>query len=281
MYALGMSNTIIITGGGQGIGQAIAFRFAEESYNIVIAAKDKPEQIEETTQGIVSRGGKVLFCDTDVCNHDELRKLVSDAVAQFGGLDILVNNTSAPCFNDTFHTTPQQFDLILGTSVRAAFFLSQLCYPHLKRAPNPHILNIAPPISIDVQWPRDHLSFAIGKYGMSFCTLGMSAEFEEAGIAVNALWPKTNIATPRLKEHLLPQVYAGSRLPTIMADATYAITQQRVTGKFLIDEEVLRTVGLSDFSRYAIDPTHPLVQTLFNPLEKGMIPISREMFRRS
>lgn len=274
--------TILVTGGGQGIGQSIAFRFARDGSNIVIASKDGPAQIKETIEGISEAGGEPFVCDVDVRNFDELKGLALKAVARFGGIDILVNNTSAPCFNDTFHTTPEQFDLIISTSVRSALFLSQICYPHLKESANPHIINIAPPLNLEVQWLRDHLPFSIGKYGMSLCTRGMAAELQHAGIAVNSLWPQTNIATPRLKEHLSPEVYAGSRWPSIMADAAYELSRrtcQEATGKFFIDEALLRDAGETDFSRYAVDPTQPLVQTLFLPLKEGMVPISRNLFR--
>jgi citronellol/citronellal dehydrogenase len=274
--------TILITGGGQGIGQAIALRFASEGFHVVIASKDKPDQIEETVKGIEAAGGRALACDVDVRSGEELQNLVAKAISHFGRIDILVNNTSAPCFHDFFHTSPEQFDLMMATSVRAAFFLSQACFPHLKRAKNPHIINIAPPLHLDDQWLKDYLLFSLGKYGMSLCTRGMAAQFYESGIAVNALWPQTNIATQRLKDHLSPQVYAGSRLPAIMADAAYALscrTVQEATGQFFVDEPLLRETGMTDFSQYAIDPTYPLVQTLFLPLEKGMIPISRDLFR--
>lgn len=275
--------TVLITGAGQGIGQAIAYRFAAEGANVVIASKDPPAQVQETKEGIIAAGGTPLGCDTDVRNVDELEELVNKAVAHFGGVDILINNTSAPCFNDTFHTTPEQFDLIMSTSVRAAFFLSKACFPHLQKAQNPHIINIAPPLSFEEQWLRDHLSFSLGKYGMSLCTVGMAASFRKAGIAVNSLWPRTNIATPRLKEYLLPEVYAGSRHPLIMADAAYALSlkaSREVSGEFFIDEQLLRDTGTTDFSHYAVDPRSPLVQTLFLPLETGMIPISPELFHR-
>ncbi len=273
--------TVIITGAGQGIGQAIALRFAADGSNIVIASKDNPAQIQETVEKIQSAGGKILSLDVDVRNSDELKRIVTETIAHFGSIDILVNNTSAPCFNDALHTSPEQFDLIISTSMRAAFFLAQICFPYLKKAPNPHIINIAPPLNLDVQWLRDHLPFSLGKFGMSLCTLGMSAEFKKAEIAVNSLWPQTNIATQRLKDHLSPQVYAGSRWPSIMADAAYELarrTFQEATGQFFIDETLLRETGMSDFSRYAVDPTQPLVQTLFLPLKDGMIPISRELF---
>jgi citronellol/citronellal dehydrogenase len=274
--------TVLITGAGQGIGQAIAYRFAADGSNIVIVSKDSPAQIQETVEGIQAAGGKALGREVDVRNNDELKKIVAEAIANFGSIDILVNNTSAPCFNDTLHTSPEQFDLIISTSMRAAFVLSQICFPHLKEAPNPHIINIAPPLNFEIQWLRDHLPFSLGKYGMSLCTLGMSAEFKSAGIAVNSLWPQTNIATQRLKDYLAPKVYAGSRWPSIMADAAYELarrTFREATGQFFIDEALLRETGISDFSRYAVDPTQPLVQTIFLPLKEGMIPISRELFR--
>ncbi len=273
--------TVIITGAGQGIGQAIAFRFAADGSNIVIVSKDSPAQIQETIEGIQSAGGKALALEVDVRSNDELKKIVAEAVAHFGSIDILVNNTSAPCFNDALHTSPEQFDLVISTSMRAAFFLAQICFPYLKEAKKPHIINIAPPIGLEIQWLRDHLPFSLGKYGMSLCTLGMSAEFKNAGIAVNSLWPQTNIATQRLKDHLSSKVYAGSRWPSIMADAAYELarrTFQEATGRFFIDETLLREAGISDFSHYAVDPIQPLVQTLFLPLKEGMIPISRELF---
>lgn len=274
--------TVVITGAGQGTGQAIAYRFASDGANVVIASKDSPSQMQETLDGISAAGGQALACDVDVRDWNQLKHLVAQTVSRFRGIDILINNTSAPCFNDTFHTTPEQFDLIASTSVRAAFFLSQLSFPHLKESKNPHIINIAPPLNLEEEWLRDYLPFSLGKYGMSLCTRGMAAQFREAGIAVNSLWPQTNIATQRLKDHLSPQVYAGSRWPSIMADAAYELSRrtcQEATGQFFIDEALLRETGITDFSRYAVDSTQPLVQTLFLPLKEGMIPISRELFR--
>lgn len=274
--------TILITGAGQGIGQAIAYRFASDEANVVIASKDHPSQVQETIDGICATGGQALACEVDVRDCNQLKSLMDQTIARFKGIDILINNTSAPCFNDTFHTTPEEFDLIVSTSVRAAFFLSQICFAYLKEAKNPHIINIAPPLNLEEQWLKDHLPFSLGKYGMSLCTRGMAAQFQEAGIAVNSLWPQTNIATQRLKDHLSPQVYAGSRLPSIMADAAHMLslrTFQEATGQFFIDETLLRETGITDFSRYAVDSTQPLVQTLFLPLKEGMTPISRELFR--
>lgn len=271
----------MITGAGQGIGQAIAYCFAADGENIVIASKDNAIQIQETVEGIQAAGGRALAFEIDVRDTNELKKMVAETICRYGSIDILINNTSAPCFNDTFHTTVEQFDLIISTSVRAAFLLSQICFPYLKESRNPHIINIAPPLNLEVQWLRDHLPFSIGKFGMSLCTRGVAAEFLHAGIAVNSLWPQTNIATQRLKDYLAPEVYAGSRWPSIMADAAYELARRTVleaTGQFYIDEILLREAGFIDFSRYAVDPTKPLVQTLFLPIEEGMVPISRELF---
>ncbi|CDR34865.1 SDR family oxidoreductase [Criblamydia sequanensis] len=276
------TKTILITGGCQGIGQAIAYRFGAEGFNIVLASKDTPDKVKETVDGVIKAGGYALPCDSDVRDYQELENLVLKAVEQFGSLDILVNNTSAPCFNDTLHTSPEEYDLAQSTSVRAAFFLSKLCYPYLKEGTNSHIINISPPLNLEEEWLRDYLPFALGKYGMSLCTKGMAAEFRVSGIAVNSLWPQTNIATPRLKEHLSRDVYAGSRLPSIMADAAYALSQRtfkEASGQFFIDETLLRETGVTDFSHYAVDPNRPLVQTLFLPLKDGMMPISRELFQ--
>jgi citronellol/citronellal dehydrogenase len=279
-----LRKTVLITGAGQGIGQAIALRFATDGYNIVIASKDNPIQIKETLEEISKAGGQALAIETDVRNYNELKDLVTQTVDRFGGIDILINNTSAPCFHDICNTTSDLFDLAISTSVRSAFFLSQLCFPHLKEGKNSHIINISPPPNLEVEWLKDYLLFSLGKYGMSLCTRGMAAEFQSAGIAVNSLWPQTNIATQRLKDHLTPEVYAGSRYPSIMADAAYALSQlthKEASGQFFIDEFLLREKGIIDFSPYAIDPNSPLVQTLFLPIKEGMTPISRELFQKT
>ncbi len=276
------NRTILITGAGQGIGQAIALRFAAAGANVVLVSKENAAVLNELEEQIAAVGGRALSCAADVRNYNELKDCVEQAIAHFGGLDILVNNTSAPCFSDTLNTSPEQFDLLMSTSVRAAFFLAQLSFPYLKQAENPHILNIAPPLNLEEQWLKDYLLFSLGKYGMSLCTRGLSAEFKQAGIAVNSLWPQTNIASQRLKDHLTPEVYAGSRLPAIMADAAYEIVQRpskKATGHFYIDEEVLREAGVQDFSRYALNPAQPIMQTLYLPLKQGMVPITRKHFK--
>jgi len=272
---------VLITGAGQGIGQAIAFRFAAAGDCIVVVSKDGAKQIEETREGIAAAGGQALICDVDVRDCDGLKRAVEETIACFGKIDVLINNTSAPCFRDALHTTQEQFDLALSTSVRAAFFLSLATFPYLKASKNPHIINIAPPLNLEVEWLRDYLPFSLGKYGMSLCTRGLAAQFQPFGIAVNSLWPKTNIATQRLKDYLAPQVYEGSRWPSIMADAAFELVSRparEITGQCFIDELLLRQAGILDFSQYAVNPSHPLVQTLFLPVEKDMIPITKDFF---
>jgi len=276
------TKTIVITGASRGIGQAIALKFASAKCNIVILTKDTPATIQYVADQLIEAGGQSLALDVDVSNHMEIKKAISEAVALFGGVDILINNTSATCFADTLHTLPEQFDVVMSTSVRATFLLAQLCFPYLQMAPNPHIINISPPLNLDAHWFKNHLAFSIAKYAMSMCTLGMSVEFQKAGIAVNSLWPQTTIATQTIKDHFLPKVYTGSRWPSIMADAAFELansTIQEGTGQFYTDETLLRKKGVVDFTSYAVDPTAALIQPLFIPLEQGMIPISRELFR--
>lgn len=273
------TKTILITGASQGIGLAIALRFAASGWNIVILTKDSPSQINKASDRINAAGGQCLALRGCVCNYEEIKEAVSTAVARFGGIEVLVNNTSATCFTDTLNTSPQQFDLIISTSVRAAFLLAQTCFPYLKNAKNPHIINIAPPLNLDAHWFKDHLAFSIAKYAMSLCTLGLSTEFQQ--IAVNSLWPQSTIATQTIKDHFLPKVYSGSRWPSIMADAAYELASGTVedwTGQFFTDEALLRKTGVTDFTPYAVDPAMPLMQPLFIPLENGMAPISQELF---
>jgi citronellol/citronellal dehydrogenase len=273
--------TIIVTGGSSGIGQAIALRYAAAGANIVIATKDSPANIKAVGDQIVAAGGQALVLNVDVSDDQAMKQAVAQAVDQFGGIDVLVNNTSATHFSDTLHTTPEKFDLVVATSVRAAFFMSQACFPHLKKALNPHIINISPPLNMDPNWFKDHLAFSLSKYAMSMCTLGMAVEFESAGIAVNSLWPETTIATQTIKDHFSPQVYAGSRWPSIMADAAYELVlrpAKECTGHFYTDEALLREVGIVDFSQYAVDLKAPLMQALFVPADSRRTRVSQELF---
>jgi len=267
--------TILITGASRGIGQAIGLRCAKEKANIIILAKhdlnaNTTTNIYLAADQISDAGGSALALNVDVRDTEAVTSAVNEAVTQFGGIDVLINNVSAFCFADTLHTTPAQFDSLMAVNVRTTFLLSQICFPHLKNALNPHIINISPPLDMEPQWFTKHLPFTMSKYGMSMCTLGLAAEFAAAKIAVNSLWPLTTIATTTIKDHFSPEVYEGSRWPTIMADAVYEIVKKKAsecTGKFLIDETVLREAGVTDFSNYAVDPNSPLIQDLFIPNE--------------
>lgn len=273
--------TVVITGASRGIGQAIALRYAELQANIVILTKDTKEQLQETTFQIQAVGGSSLVLDVDVGDQGAISQAIALSVERFGGIDILVNNTSATCFADALHTTPEQFDLIIGTSARAAFFLAQACVPYLKNAENPHIINISPPLDMDPHWFENHLAFSLGKYAMSMCTLGMARAFQNFGIAVNSLWPRSTIATQTIKDHFSPEVFAGSRWPSIMADAAFALVlrkSQECTGQFFTDEALLKRAGVVDFSHYAVDPNVPLMQALFIPKEDTMTPVSQDLF---
>lgn len=273
--------TVVVTGGSRGIGHAIALRFATAEANIVILTKDTPMHLEEVILQMQEAGGSALVLDIDVCDPRAIKQAIALSVQRFGGIDVLVNNTSATCFTDALHTSPEQFDLIIGTSARAAFFLTQACAPHLKNTENPHIINISPPLHMDPHWFENHLAFSIGKYAMSMCTLGMAREFQEAGIAVNSLWPRSTIATQTIKEHFSEKVFHGSRWPTIMADAAFALVLRKsreCTGQFFTDEILLRETGMIDFSHYAVDPSIPLMQALFVPKENTMTRVSQDLF---
>lgn len=273
--------TVVITGGSRGIGQAIALRYAAAKANLIILTKDTPENIKQTSDKIIAAGGQALVLNMDISDQHAIKQAISEGVGRFGGINILVNNTSATCFTDTEHTLPEQFDRVVATSVRAAFFMSQACLPYLKKASNPHIINISPPLNIDPQHFKNHLAFSLSKYAMSFCTLGMSAEFGPEGIAVNSLWPETTIATPTIQDHFSPQVYAGSRWPTIMADAAYELTMRdskKCSGQFFTDEALLKQAGINDFSQYAVDLTTPLMQALFLPVDKNRVLVSQDLF---
>ncbi len=261
--------TLFITGGSRGIGLAIGLRAASAGANIVIVAKEEPDQsLEAAAKQIFAVGGKVLPLNVDVRDEHAIEAAVEKAAKHFGGIDILINNVGAVCFLDTVTISPKQLDLLLSVNIRATFLASRACIPFLKQASNPHIITISPPLDMDPKWFKNHVAFSLAKYGLSLCTLGMAAEFEEDGIAVNSLWPQTTIASNIVKDHFVSKVYAGSRWPTIMGDAAYEIMQKEArtcTGQFFIDETLLREAGVIDFSHYAVDPSAPLVEDLFVP----------------
>ncbi|MBI2336011.1 MAG: NAD(P)-dependent oxidoreductase [Deltaproteobacteria bacterium] len=264
--------TIIITGASRGIGRAIALRCAQDKANIVIAAKSAtphpklPGTIYTVASEVEALGAKVLPLQVDVRSEEEVEKMVEETVKKFGGVDALVNNAGAIFLADTPSTPMKRFDLMHGVNVRAVYLCSQKALPHLKKGKNPHILNLSPPLSLDPKWLKNHLAYSLSKYGMSLCTLGMSAEFEPYGIAVNSLWPRTLIATAAVDWLMGEAGIKQSRKPEIMADAAHEILckeNRQVTGQTLIDEDVLRQAGMKNFDQYAHEPGETLMPDLY------------------
>lgn len=263
--------TLFITGASRGIGAAIAQRAATDGANIVIAAKSGqpnpklPGTIHSIAAEVEKAGGQALALQMDVREEQSVHSAVARAVAHFGGLDILVNNASAIWLAGTADTPMKRFDLMMSVNLRGTFLCSQIALPHLLKAGNPHILNLAPPPNLAPKWFSAHTAYTISKYGMSLCVLGMAAEF--AGrIAVNALWPRTVIATAALAMLGGRVSTAQCRTPQIVADAAHAILtrdHRACSGHFFIDEEVLREEGVHDFESYAVKPGAPLMPDLF------------------
>jgi len=263
--------TLFISGGSRGIGLAIALRAAADGANVVIAAKTTephpklPGTIYSAAEAIEKAGGKALPCQTDIREEDQVMRAVEAAVERFGGIDILVNNASAISLTGTLETPMKRFDLMIGINLRGTYLCSRACIPHLKRAANPHILTLSPPLNLNPRWFGPHVAYTIAKYGMSLCVLGMAEEFRQDGIAVNALWPRTTIATAALQ--IIPGAQPESgRKPEIMADAAHVVLtrdSRSLTGRFLLDEDVLREAGVSDFERYAMKRGEKLRIDLF------------------
>ncbi|OGT34596.1 MAG: short chain dehydrogenase [Gammaproteobacteria bacterium RIFCSPHIGHO2_02_FULL_39_13] len=264
--------TIFITGSTRGIGLAIALRCARDGANIIITGKTTekhdtlPGTIYSSAEEVEKAGGHALPLALDVRDEKQIELVIAEAVKKFGGIDILVNNASAISLTNTEHTTLKRFDLMMGVNARATFACSRACIPHLMKSKNPHILNMSPPLHMQAKWFKDHLVYTYSKYGMSVCTLGMSAEFKDTGIAVNSLWPKTTIATSAIKVNFPPELYAASRNPEIVANAAYWILTQNsreITGQFFIDEAVLTNAGEKDFARYNMMPGVTPMRDLF------------------
>jgi citronellol/citronellal dehydrogenase len=263
--------TLFITGGSRGIGLAIALRAAADGANLVIAAKTVepqpklPGTIHTAAREIEAAGGQCLPVQCDIRDEAQIARAVAAAAERFGGIDILVNNASAISLTGTMETPLKRFDLMFGINVRGTYASSQACVPHLRKAPNPHILTLSPPLNMNPRWFKNHVAYTMAKYGMSMCVLGMAEEFREAGIAVNALWPKTIIATAALQ--MIPGIDpARGRKPEIMADAAHWILTQPAracSGNFFIDEEVLRKAGVTELRRYVVDPSKGLLPDLF------------------
>lgn len=263
--------TLLITGASRGIGRAIALRAARDGANIAIASKSSvanpklPGTIHSVAIEVEAAGGRALALRCDIREEDEVRAAVAATVDVFGGIDILVNNASAIWLRGALDTPMKRYDLMQQVNARGSFLCAQTCLPYLLQAPNPHILSLAPPPNLDPKWWAPHTAYTLAKMGMSFVTLGLAAEFGPQGVAVNALWPRTIIATDAL--NMIPGIEsARCRTPEIVADAAHAILVRPAAGfagRFLIDDEVLSTAGISDFARYAVDPAQPLLPDLF------------------
>lgn len=257
--------TIFITGASRGIGKAIALKAAKDGANIVIAAKTAephpklPGTIYTAAKEVEDAGGKCLPCIVDVRDESQVQKAVASAVDKFGGIDVLINNASAISLTPTLTTDMKRYDLMHSINTRGTFLVSKVCLPHLKKGKTPHIVNISPPLNMNPIWFKNHVAYTMAKYGMSMCVLGMAEEFRQDGIAVNAVWPRTAIMTAAMEMLAGQEAFKQSRKPEIMADAVYAVLQRDAsscTGKFLIDEEILKEAGVTNFDQYACDPTY-------------------------
>lgn len=251
--------TIFITGASRGIGKAIAMRAARDGARIVIAAKTTephpklPGTIFTAAGDIRAAGGEALPIQVDVRDDAQVDLAVQQAVEVFGGIDVLVNNASTISLTGTLETPMKRFDLMQQVNTRGTFLCTQKCLPHLKRAANPHVLNIAPPLTLDPRWFAPHAAYTISKYGMSLCVLGMAEEFRAEGIAFNALWPRTAIDTAAIVYLGGPAIADRCRKSDIVADAAHVIltrASRTCTGNFFIDDAVLRDAGVTDFAQY-------------------------------
>lgn len=270
--------TVFITGASRGIGLAIAKRLARDGANVAIAAKtaDPNPKLEGTIHTaaleIEEVGGQALPIACDIRDEDQVQSAVEQTVAKFGGIDICVNNASAISLTPIEKTDLKRFDLMFGVNTRGTFAVSKACVPHLRRSENPHILMLSPPLDMKPQWFSGHVAYSIAKYGMSLCVLGLAAELAKDGIAVNALWPRTTIATAAVKNILGGEkLMRMSRTPDIMGDAAHLVFSQpskSFTGNFLIDDTFMYDVGgVTDFEQYRNDPSVPLAPDFFVPAD--------------
>ncbi len=265
--------TVFITGASRGIGEAIAIKLAGEGANIVVVAKSVKEDsrlggtIYATVDKVNAAGGKGLAVQCDIRDEDQVIEAVRQAVATFGGIDILINNASAITLSNTEETEMKRFDLIHDINVRGTFVVTKHCVPFLKKSANPHILTLSPPIDLNPQWMEPYVAYTISKYNMSMMTLGWSLEFKKYGIAANALWPVTTIATAAVKNLLGGDwLMNKSRTPAILADCAALILRQsskECTGHLFLDEDVLKTAGITDLDHYAVKPGETLQKDLY------------------
>jgi citronellol/citronellal dehydrogenase len=264
---------MFITGGSRGIGLAIAVRVARDGANVIIAAKTAephpklPGTIYTAADEIRAAGGQALPVVCDIRSEEQVVEAVRRGVEKFGGIDICVNNASAISLEPTSRTEMRRFDLMHQVNTRGTFMVSKICLPHLEKSANPHILNLSPPLNMDEKWFAPHVAYSIAKYGMSLCVLGMAGEFRARGIAVNALWPRSTIATAAVQNLLGgDELVRRSRKPEIMADAAHVILtkpSREFTGNFCIDDEILERAGIKDLSHYAVDSSARLAADFF------------------
>ena len=264
--------TIFITGASRGIGKAIALRCAADGANIVVAAKTTephptlPGTIHTAAEEIEEAGGKALAVKVDIRHEENVQSAIDQAVERFGGIDILINNASAIMLTGTLETPMKRYDLMHQVNARGTFLTSKLALPHLLKSEHPHILNISPPLNLAPHWFGNHVAYTMAKYGMSMCVLGMAEEFADRGVGVNALWPKTAIATSAVKNVIGESLIERSRTVEIMSDAAHAILTsdpKTTNGQFFIDEDVLREQGVTDFDKYAVKPGVELAPDFF------------------
>jgi citronellol/citronellal dehydrogenase len=265
--------TLFITGATRGIGKAIALSAARDGANVVVVGKTAqphprlPGTVSSAVTDLEAVGGRALGCVADVRFEEQIQSAVDQTLERFGGIDILVNNASAIALTGTQNTELKRFDLMFQVNVRAAFMCTKLCIPALRESKNPHVLNLSPPLNFEARWFAPHVAYSITKYGMSLCVLGMAKEFSAEGIAVNALWPKTVIATAAVRNLLGGDAaMARARTPEIVADAAHVILckeSRTCTGNFFIDEEVLADAGVEDFEQYAVTPGVEPIPDLF------------------
>jgi citronellol/citronellal dehydrogenase len=267
--------TLFVTGASRGIGLAIALRAARDGANVAIAAKTAeahpklPGTIYTAAEEIEQAGGKALPLIVDVRDEANVLDAVAQTVARFGGIDICVNNASAISLTGTEATDMKRYDLMNQINARGTFLTSKACIPHLKRAANPHVLMLSPPLDMNPRWFQGHVAYSMAKFGMSMCVLGMAAEYKADGIAFNALWPRTGIATAAIKFALAgDEGMRQCRTVDIMADAAHAIFEKKASefsGNFLIDDSFLYEEGVRDFDHYRVDPTARLMPDFFVP----------------
>jgi NAD(P)-dependent dehydrogenase (short-subunit alcohol dehydrogenase family) len=267
------NKTVIITGASRGIGKAIGLKLAAAGANIVVASKSVEENpklggtIYSAAAEMEAAGGQALAVQCDIRFEDQINQVVQQTIEKFGGIDMLINNASAINLSPTEQTDPKRYDLMYDINVRGTFMMSQACIPHLKKSTNAHIVNLSPPINMDMKWFANHLAYTISKYNMSMIALGLAAELKKYNIAANTLWPRTTIATAAVNNLLGGEALMKmSRTAAIVADAAFYLLSQpstTCTGNTFIDEELIAQAGITNLDQYAVVPGGPLYNDLF------------------